>query len=320
MSRIVKLGLCLICVVLMGQKCQPRIYWNNDTAQQVDDSGGADGDGDSDADGDRDADLDAANADQPRDAEAIDDGDDDDELPDADPDEEVLWPIVLYVFEGAGDPTFVPDDSGVAPLIPLALEDREPPGLAFEDVGLRFSGGRLQASQAHSELLGEALLAAGSFSVVVLCEAEDNSQEGPVRIVTYSSSASQRAFTLGQELGNFDTRIRTTATGTNGITGPFGSLSHSTAAFPTAGPRQLVLVYDGDFASTRVYVDGDFREEHFHRLETGEAATLDWETTEERFGLGDEFNADRQWHGVIYEVAIFGVALTVEQLEAWTAR
>lgn len=293
--------------VLLGSKCQPKVIWNNDDADVALDSGDGDGDGDVDGDADSDGDGDG-------DGDADVDGDGDPVLPD---------PIALYVFEGEGEPDFVNDASGVTPIIPLEPDPRSPLGLSFESSGgLRFSEGRLQADSDKSQDLGEALTRSGSFTVIVRCETDDALQGGPARVVTYSSSTSQRAFTLGQAAENFVMRLRTTATNINGTSDPAGEPMYlEVLAFPTAGPTQLSFVWDGDTSTAIAYVDDHLGDQRDHTETSGDPAVLDWDLDAELLAMGDELGSEiddrRPWNGLIHEVAIFDRALSATEIADW---
>lgn len=268
--------------------CRPQFIgalpeWTG-TAPRIGD--GPDGDADADGDGDGDGDADIG----PR-------------------------PIVLYTFEDLTDLSAVSDVASGSPDVSLSAAARDPVGVTIVDGGVEISGGRLEASMADSRALGDALMASGSFTVEIWVQTTNATQTGPARIVTYSTDGSQRAFTLGQEGANFVTRTRTTATGLNGTTGPSGSIIHSTTAFPATTPRQLVLVFDGDTATTSAYVDGEHGGDQEHRTDGGDLATLNWQTSSERFGLGDEFVDTRPWSGTIELVAIFDRSLTAAEVE-----
>ncbi len=274
-----------------SQRCLPE--------GQVPDGGdldaGRDGDGDAGLDGDEDADPDGGDGDA-----GLDDGDGDE--PPADP-------VVYYRFEDIGDPPRVRDESGRAPLVDLTAAERDPLGLFFSGRLVHFSGGRLQADPEASTALAEHLRAAGALTVVAWAATDDRQQTGPKRLVTLSSGAYTRAFTLGQEAGAAIFRLRTAATGENGI-----ELHLSAPAFEDLETHLLVAVYDGATGLAQLYVDGAVTDAELHWA-AGAPAGLEWNTERERFGLGDEFIDDRRWGGKLFRVEIHDRALAADEVQ-----
>jgi Concanavalin A-like lectin/glucanases superfamily len=88
------------------------------------------------------------------------------------------------------------------------------------------------------------------LTLVVWMRPDNLEQSGPARIVTYSQSPASRNFTLGQIGNTLTFRLRTPASGINGVspalyTGPVLSLSNTSF---------VAAVYDGRVS--RLYVDG----------------------------------------------------------------
>lgn len=273
-----------------SQRCLPQ----GDAADGGDPDAGRDGGGDAGLDGDGDIGLDGG-------GDAGLDGGDGDEPP-ADP-------VAYYRFENVGDPPLVRDDSGQTPLVELTAAEREPLGLFFSGRLVHFSGGRLQADPEASTALAEHLLAAGSLTVVAWAATEDRQQTGPKRLVTLSSGAYTRAFTLGQEAGAAIFRLRTAATDENGV-----ELHLSAPAFEDLETHLLVAVYDGATGLAQLFVDGALSDAELHWV-AGAPAGLDWHTERERFGLGDEFIDDRRWSGKLFRVEIYDRALAADEVQ-----
>jgi hypothetical protein len=120
---------------------------------------------------------------------------------------------------------------------------------------------------------------------------------GPARIVTFSSSAYQRNFTLGQEGSRLIFRLRTPRTGENGYN-PEVPLCMIEPKRPlhlivTYTPGELVAYCDGREVLRTDKVQGDFS---------------NW--TPQHLLFGDEWNGERPWAGVLEGVAIYNRTLS----------
>jgi hypothetical protein len=98
--------------------------------------------------------------------------------------------------------------------------------------------------------LGETLMSRNQFTLIVAMRPSNLDQTGPARIVTYSKDAFNRNFTLGQINKTLTFRLRTPASGPNGVdpalyTGSVLSANHTSL---------VAAVYDGRIS--RLYVDG----------------------------------------------------------------
>ena len=110
--------------------------------------------------------------------------------------------------------------------------------------------GRPLLSQQEEVRFFDTLVSRGRLTLAVWIRPSTLEQAGPARIVTYSQSPSSRNFTLGQIGNTLTFRLRTPASGINGLnpalyTGPV--LSTNKTSFVAA-------VYDGHVS--RLYVDG----------------------------------------------------------------
>jgi hypothetical protein len=116
------------------------------------------------------------------------------------------------------------------------------------DLTARF-GRRLLSSQEELRLY-DTLVQRNQFTLLVSLRPSNLEQAGPARIVTYSRDAASRNFTLGQIRNTLTFRLRTPASGTNGMnpalySGPVLSLNRNSF---------VAAVYDGRISS--LYVDG----------------------------------------------------------------
>jgi hypothetical protein len=223
-------------------------------------------------------------------------------------------PIVEWIFDRAADPRApVPDRAAAEPYVPLLTADRDPVGVSLREDGAVFSGGLLEADLEDSRALGLALVARRAFTVEVWAETPRDDATGPGRIVTYSSGAFTRAFSILQNAGALEVRLRTSVTDDNGL-----DLAMSTPdVFPATDPRQIAVTYDGATGLATVYVDGAQVAQRAHTSPDGSPAALSWDVDQERVGCGDEFDVkgnSRAWTGTLHAVRIWDAALTEEHL------
>jgi hypothetical protein len=116
------------------------------------------------------------------------------------------------------------------------------------DLSTRFGQPLLSPEQQRSFF--DALTSANQLTILVEMQTADLEQSGPARIVTNSHDAWGRNFTLGQNRSGLTFRLRTPATGGNGVdpalyTGPVLEANRT---------MQVAAVYNGRFSS--LYVDG----------------------------------------------------------------
>jgi hypothetical protein len=110
--------------------------------------------------------------------------------------------------------------------------------------------GRPLLSQQEERGFFDALVSRSQLTLVVWMRPDNLDQIGPARVVTYSQSPATRNFTLGQIGNTLTFRLRTPASGINGLspalyTGPVLSLNDTSF---------VAAVYDGRVS--RLYVDG----------------------------------------------------------------
>jgi hypothetical protein len=191
---------------------------------------------------------------------------------------------VLYVPADADGKT-LPDRSGVGQ--PLNLS----------------AGGKPQfSSSAPTKKLIAAVKASRELTVEAWLTPAKARQSGPARIVTLSQDTGQRNFTLGQDGGRFDFRLRTTKTDQNGLP----SLASPDGK---AAPRKTHVVFTFDRAGeARCYVDG---KQTANRRVGGDFSN--W-NDKFRLALGDELTGGRRWEGELHFVAIYSKALSPEQI------
>jgi hypothetical protein len=120
--------------------------------------------------------------------------------------------IAKYEFkEGAG--SIARDSSGIAPALDLTLSG------GTEWVGgwgMRFDGGKAQATTLASRKLHRSLTASSEYSIEAWVAPANVTQEGPARIISYSGGEDVRNFMLGQSMYNYDFHNRNDVTDADG--------------------------------------------------------------------------------------------------------
>ncbi len=198
--------------------------------------------------------------------------------------------------EGAG--TTATDTSGIGAPIVLNIEgmEWEPGG------GLRNVNGKAQASLADSQKLFSRITATGQFTVEAWVTADNNDQDGPARIVSYSLNTQQRNFTMGQNALYYVLRNDSTGTGDNG-TPQLEALDREVST----ALQHVAMSFD-PVNGRRIYVDGQLL------AEDDQGATLEW-NDQQIFLLGNEVTNDRLWAGVFHMVAVHERALNPVEVQ-----
>jgi hypothetical protein len=204
--------------------------------------------------------------------------------------------IAMFTFsEGAGDVTM--DTSGVGNPIALQISGME----WVEGGGLRNVSGKAQASLADSRKLLDMITATGAYTVEAWLIAENTTQDGPARAVSYSIDTTNRNFTLGQNAIYWLMRNRTA-----------GSSNNGTPALEALDPQvdtvlQHVVATFDEAVGRKVYINGQLS------IEEDQPDTLNW-SDDRHFLLGNEVTDNRLWKGVFKLVAIHDAALTPLQV------
>ena len=164
---------------------------------------------------------------------------------------------------------------------------------------LSLDSAALIASDEAATKISEAVVASGEISVEAWIAPDNLTQRGPARIVTLSSDSLNRNVTLGQDRDEFQVRLRTTTTGTNGVGRTVGSSSDAV----TTDLSHVVYTRDAS-GDAHLYVDGVLV-----ASETIDGSLANWDESY-RFGLGDELSTGRPFVGEYDLVAVYGTALT----------
>lgn len=210
--------------------------------------------------------------------------------------------IALYEFK-TGQGTTVFDTSGVSPDLHLTLSGNVS---WVGGYGIDITGGKAQGPTSTSRKLYDLITATGEYSIEGWVVPANVSQDGPARIISYSAGTTERNFTLGQTLYNYDYLHRSTTTDANGE----AALSTADADEDLQATLQHVVVTFDPANGRRIYVNGVSTED----IDPVPGGTLiDWDNSF-AFVLGNEVSGDRQWQGKLRLVAIHNRALTEQQI------
>ncbi len=203
-----------------------------------------------------------------------------------------------------GDGILAGDSSGVEPRMNLTL---------FGDVnwvggnGIQLgSGGRAQATTAGSKKLADKIKPTGEFTLEAWVAPANVTQEGPARILTYSSSSSERNFTMGQTLYSYDFMNRASTTDGNGE----AALTTDDDDEDLQATLQHVVMTYSPVAGRKIYVNGKF---------TGDADPVaggnltGWDDGF-AFIIGSEASGAHQFQGVVRFVAIYNRVLSLDEI------
>ena len=141
----------------------------------------------------------------------------------------------------------------------------------------------------------------GQLTVEAAIHPDSMDQDGPARIITFSSSAMARDFTLGQSGADLVFRLRTPFSGENGST-PQTTLY----TMDECRPFHVVVTYLPGM--TVCYIDG---QPVFATTER-RGAFRNW--TPQHLVFGDEFDGDRDWCGTLDHIAIYDRAMGSDEV------
>lgn len=206
---------------------------------------------------------------------------------------------VLYLFDAA-EGSQIPDRSGVDPPLHLLIADekavRRVPG------ELEVTAATLIQTERPADRLVQAVKKSGAVTIEAWVRPQKLDQSGPARIVTLSQNPNERNFSLGQDGGRCEVRLRTTETNTNGIPA-------TTSSDQPLKPEWLHLVYTRSREGrARLYVNGRLN------AERNVGRRLDNWATGYRLALANEITQDRPWLGGYRLVAIYSRDLTAEEV------
>jgi hypothetical protein len=208
--------------------------------------------------------------------------------------------LVLYAFMG-GRGDVVKDHAAIEPPLDLRIDSFD--HVAWVDGGgLQIDGPATIASETSTRRIVEACQTSKAITVEAWVKPAMVDQEGPARIFGMSFNPSLRNFTLGQEKGGFDFRLRTTATNENGTPSLVSNdgvvtteLMHVVYVRNAGGLARFVI--NGQTAGSTT-VEGDMSQ---------------WDPVY-RLIVGNEFQEDRVWLGTVYLLAVYARPLTSDDI------
>jgi mono/diheme cytochrome c family protein len=210
--------------------------------------------------------------------------------------------IALWEFKsGTGFTAF--DTSGVDPAIDLTISGSDVEWVGGYGINIR--SGKAQGSTASSRKLYDAITTTGEYAIEAWVAPANVTQEDAY-IVSYSGSDSTRNFTLGQTLYNYDAFNRSSTTDENGSP----ALSTADADEDLQATLQHVVVNFDPVNGRQIFVNGTFTDD----LDPNAGGDIGSWRNNFAFVLGNETSSNRQWQGVIREVAIHNRVLTPEQI------
>lgn len=208
--------------------------------------------------------------------------------------------VALYTFDASEGET-VYDRSGTQPALDLRIEN--PSSTVWQDGGLLIQSAARIASKSPARKIVEAVQRSGAATIEVWVTPSSNRQHGPARIVSLSANTQQRNFTLGQEKQSFDLRFRTNKTDRNGLP------SLASPKQPAANRLMHVVYTRTADGNARLYVNGERR-----GAKDIKGSPSNWDANF-RLILANEAQGQRPWLGEFHLAAIYGRALSADEVK-----
>ncbi|MEL0096728.1 MAG: DUF1592 domain-containing protein [Planctomycetaceae bacterium] len=207
--------------------------------------------------------------------------------------------IVFYDFaELKGN--VIEDRSGVGEPLNLIIE--RPQAVRHEPGKLTFLQHTIARSTGPAKKIYDALRRTHEITMEVWIQTDDLKQDGPARFLTMSRDSGSRNFTLGQEAGAVQGRLRTTSGTTNGmpsIESPATSLTRNLTH---------VIYTRSRSGATRLFVNSK-------SVAIGKSGgTMENLDANYRFALGNELSGDRGWLGTLQLAAVYNRALSGDEV------
>jgi len=211
--------------------------------------------------------------------------------------------IALYEFKrGTGSIAY--DTSGVSPAMNLSLSGLPGEVTWVRGYGLQFKGtGKAQASVANSQKLFNMIKDIGEYSLEAWVTPANVTQEGPAHIISYIGTASDRNFTLGQSLYEYDVLNRTNATlGT-------GAPATMTSGETLQATLQHVVMTVDPVNGKRIYVNGVLKQTDG----SSKGTLVNWDNSF-AFVMGNNQGRTKPWSGKVRMVAVHNRLLNQAQI------
>jgi hypothetical protein len=208
--------------------------------------------------------------------------------------------LALYDF-GSNEGSVVKDVSGVEPALDLQIANNKAVKWGKESLEVR--GQTMIKSIKVPTKITKTVKGTGQLTVEAWIQSANLKQGGPARILTISKDISNRNFTLGQDGNKYDLRLRTSNASLNGLpslASPVKSVSTElTHLTYTREPSGKARLYLNARQVAEKNIPGDLK---------------DWDGNY-RLALGNEFSNNRAWQGSYHLVAIYGRALSSQDVK-----
>lgn len=201
--------------------------------------------------------------------------------------------LALYPFnEGAG--STVHDTSGVGTALDLGIA--APANTHWLEGALSIDSSTILLSSTGAAKITNACKVTNEVSIEAWVRPANATQTGPARIASVGT-ATARNVTLEQDAAAYETRVRTTSTGSNGD-------EVSAPAQVNAGTLQHVVFTRDSSGTARIYVDNVLA------VSTSVAGDFSGWNNTYRLALGNELNQAFPWRGEFHLVAVYDRALS----------
>ncbi len=210
--------------------------------------------------------------------------------------------VAIWEFKtGSGNTAF--DTSGIEPAIDLSLSGNYG---WLDEYGLDLSGGKAQADTGPSKKLNDFIKSSGEYSIETWVIPANVTQED-ANIISYSAGSTNRNFTLGQALYNYQLYNRSSESDANGVE----FLSTTDAGEVLQSSLQHVVASYHPIDGRSIYVNGKL-------IAVNDPVTVatdiaDW-SDNYAVVFGNEASNNRSWSGKLRMVAIHNRVLTEEQV------
>jgi len=211
----------------------------------------------------------------------------------------VVGLAALYTFDSGSGDTVRDRSAGGQPL-DLTIE--EPSAVQWQEGALVVRSATKISSSRPAKKIIDAAKRSNATTLEAWVRPANDKQTGPARVVSLSADTGQRNVTLGQEARQFHTRLRTTATDSNG-------LPETATPSGTATTRLTHVVFTRDAAdNARMYVNG---KQQASKKVAGKLANWNGNFP---LVLANEATGDRPWLGELYLVAIYSRGLSAGEV------
>jgi len=211
--------------------------------------------------------------------------------------------IALYEFKRMTGTTAY-DTSGASPELNLSLSGLPGEVTWVRGYGLEFKGsGKAQGSVVNSRKLYNSIKDIGEYSIEAWVVPGNVTQEGPAHIISYMGTGTNRNFTLGQTLYEYDMLNRSNTTVGDGQ--PATSTSNETLQ----ATLQHVVVTVDPVNGKQIYVNGN----RVVQDTSGAGTLVNWDS-DFAFVLGNNQGRSEPWTGKLRLVAIHNRAMTQTQI------